>query len=111
MLKDERSRVLVKVNRFFDWHDPSSHAMVLGSTQTLTDMNTRNLPGGKGRPTRNADNLTFICQLIVKKIWEPLRVTTLSLSAVSYKDSFLPPIPNISTSSVFVFQSFASRRE
>jgi hypothetical protein len=39
--------------------------MTLESTQPLTDMNTRNLPGGKGRPTREADNLTVICEPIV----------------------------------------------
>jgi hypothetical protein len=32
--------------------------MVLGSTQSLTEMSTRNLPGGKGRPARKADNLS-----------------------------------------------------
>jgi hypothetical protein len=36
--------------------------MVLGSTQPLTEMSTRNLPGGKGRPTHKADNLTAICE-------------------------------------------------
>jgi hypothetical protein len=30
--------------------------MTLGSTQPLTEMSTRNLPGGKGRPARQADN-------------------------------------------------------
>jgi hypothetical protein len=30
--------------------------MALGSTQPLTEMSTRNLPGGKGRPARKADN-------------------------------------------------------
>jgi hypothetical protein len=39
--------------------------MVLGSTQPLTEMSTRNLPGGKGRPTRKSDNLTVICKQIV----------------------------------------------
>jgi hypothetical protein len=34
--------------------------MVLGSTQPLREMNTRNLPGGKGRPGRKADNLTAL---------------------------------------------------
>jgi hypothetical protein len=34
--------------------------MALGSTQPLTEMGTRNLPGGKGRPARKADNLTAI---------------------------------------------------
>jgi hypothetical protein len=32
--------------------------MTLGSTQPLTEMSTRNLPGGKGRPARKANNLT-----------------------------------------------------
>jgi hypothetical protein len=38
--------------------------MALGSTQPLTEM-TRNLPGGKERPAREADNLTAICEPIV----------------------------------------------
>jgi hypothetical protein len=36
--------------------------MALGSIQPLTEMSTRNLPGGKGLPTREADNLTAICE-------------------------------------------------
>jgi hypothetical protein len=31
----------------------------------LTEMSTRNLPGGKGRPMRKTDNLTAICELTV----------------------------------------------
>jgi hypothetical protein len=50
---------------FFNWPNPSSHTMALGSTQPLTEMNTRNLPGGKGRPASKADNLTAICEPIV----------------------------------------------
>jgi hypothetical protein len=40
--------------------------MNLGSTQPLTEMSTRNLPGDKGMPAgaRNADNLTAICEPI-----------------------------------------------
>jgi hypothetical protein len=34
--------------------------MVLGSTQPLTEMRTRNLLRGKGRPAHKADNLTAI---------------------------------------------------
>jgi hypothetical protein len=34
--------------------------MALGSTQPLTEMSTRNLPGVKGRPAPEADNLTAI---------------------------------------------------
>jgi hypothetical protein len=37
----------------------------LGSTQPLTEMSTRILPGGKGRPARKADNFTTICEQIV----------------------------------------------
>jgi hypothetical protein len=39
--------------------------MALGSTQPLAEMRTRNLPGGKNRPTRKANNLTAICEPIV----------------------------------------------
>jgi hypothetical protein len=38
--------------------------MVLGSTQPLIEMSTRNLPEGKGRPARKAD-LTAIYEPIV----------------------------------------------
>jgi hypothetical protein len=39
--------------------------LVLESTQPLTEMSTRNLPGGNGWPERKADNLTTICEPIV----------------------------------------------
>jgi hypothetical protein len=43
--------------------------MALESTQPLTEVSTRNLPGGggggKGRTVRKADNLTAICEPIV----------------------------------------------
>jgi hypothetical protein len=39
--------------------------MALRSTQPLTEMNTSNLPGGKGRLARNADNFTAIFEPIV----------------------------------------------
>jgi hypothetical protein len=44
--------------------NPSSRTMALGSTQLLTEMSIRNLPGGKGRPARKID-LTAICDPIV----------------------------------------------
>jgi hypothetical protein len=37
--------------------------MTLGSTQPLTEMSTRNLPGDKGRPAHKTDNLTAVCEL------------------------------------------------
>jgi hypothetical protein len=60
-----------KVIKSFKLPNISSGAMALRSTQPLTEMSTRNLPGGKGRPARKADNLTAICEPIVYKIWEP----------------------------------------
>jgi hypothetical protein len=51
--------------RFFNWPNPSSRNMALGSTQPLTEMSTRNHLGGKGRPACKADNLTAICGPIV----------------------------------------------
>jgi hypothetical protein len=42
----------------------------------LTEMSTRNLPGGKGRPASKADNLTAICESIVENMWEPRRSVT-----------------------------------
>jgi hypothetical protein len=39
--------------------------MTMGSTQSPTEMSTRSLPGGKGRPERKADNLNAICEPIV----------------------------------------------
>jgi hypothetical protein len=45
---------------FFNLPNPSSRTMAPGSTQTLTKMTTRNLPGGKKRPARRADNLAAI---------------------------------------------------
>jgi hypothetical protein len=47
---------------FFSLPYPSSRTMALGSTQPLTEMSTRNLPGGKKRPARMADNLAVICE-------------------------------------------------
>jgi hypothetical protein len=39
--------------------------MALMSTQPLREMSARNLPAGKARPAREADNLTAICEPIV----------------------------------------------
>jgi hypothetical protein len=53
----------VEVIGFIKLPNPSSRTMILGSTQPLAEMSTRNLPDGKGRPARKAD-LTAICELI-----------------------------------------------
>jgi hypothetical protein len=63
MLQAGRSPVLVpdKVD-IFNLSNPSSRTMALASTQPLTEMGTRNLPWGKKRPARRADNLAAICE-------------------------------------------------
>jgi hypothetical protein len=45
---DGRSLVRFPMWIFFYWPNPSSRFMALGSTQRLTEMSSRNLPGGKG---------------------------------------------------------------
>jgi hypothetical protein len=47
---------------FFNGPNPSSRTVALGSTQPLTEMSTRNHPGGKGRPELKDDNLIAICE-------------------------------------------------
>jgi hypothetical protein len=39
--------------------------MALGSTQSLTEMSTRNVPASKARAARKADNLIPICEPII----------------------------------------------
>jgi hypothetical protein len=47
MLQAGRLRVRVPMRwSFFNLPNPSSRTMALGSTQPLTEMSTRNLPGG-----------------------------------------------------------------
>jgi hypothetical protein len=36
--------------------------MGLGSTQSVTEMSTRKIPGGEGWSARKADNLTATCE-------------------------------------------------
>jgi hypothetical protein len=73
---------------FFNWPNPCSSTMALGSAQPLTEMNTGNLPGGKGRPARGADNRTAICEPIVWKMREPRHLTSLWAFTACYRDSF-----------------------
>jgi hypothetical protein len=48
MLQAERSPVRIPDEvDFFNLTNPSSRTVALGSTQPLTEMSTRNLPGGK----------------------------------------------------------------
>jgi hypothetical protein len=52
---------------FLNLPNPSSHTMAPGSTQPLTQMSTRNLPGGNKRQARRADSLAAICE---PNVWE-----------------------------------------
>jgi hypothetical protein len=46
----------------FNLPNPSSHTVALGSTQPRTEINTRNLHGGKKRAALRVDNLAAICE-------------------------------------------------
>jgi hypothetical protein len=76
---------------FFNLPNPSSRTMALRSTQPLTEIITRNIPGGEGRPARKADKLTAICDPIVYKMWEPQHLTALWVSMARYRDTFTLP--------------------
>jgi hypothetical protein len=61
MLQTGRSPVRIPDEvDFFNLPNPSSRTMTLGSTQPLTEMSTRKLPGSKKRPARRAENLAAI---------------------------------------------------
>jgi hypothetical protein len=81
MLQAGRSWVLFLMRSldFFNWPNPSSRSMALGSTQPLTEMSTRNIHVGKGWLARKAD---------LTAIWEPRRLTTVWASMACYRDSF-----------------------
>jgi hypothetical protein len=53
--------------------------MALGSTQPVTEMSTRDLRGGKGRPEHKVD-FTAICEPIFCEMWEAGFLTNLCAS-------------------------------
>jgi hypothetical protein len=55
-----------EVIRFFNLPNQSSLTMALWSTQPLTEMSTRNISGGKGRPAHKANSLMTIYELTEK---------------------------------------------
>jgi hypothetical protein len=63
--------------------------MALGSTQPLTEVTTRNLPGGKGWPAYMADNLTAIYKLSRK--CGSLNVTQPYAASTAYYRENTPP--------------------
>jgi hypothetical protein len=87
-----RDRIPDEVD-FFNLPNPSSRTMALGSTQPLTEMSTRNIPGGEELPARKADNLIAICEPIVYKMWDPQHLKILWVSTVRYRDTFTFYLP------------------
>jgi hypothetical protein len=64
--------------------------MSVWSTQPLTEMSTRSIPGGwgKGRTAFKADNVAVVYESTVYKMWDPRRLTTLWASMVCSMGSF-----------------------
>jgi hypothetical protein len=63
---------------FFNLSNASNNVMIMGFTEPLTGISTRNLPGSdKVRPAGKADNLTGICELTVLKMRDPENVSPL----------------------------------
>jgi hypothetical protein len=59
--------------------------MVLGSTQPLTEMSTRNLPGGKAR---KVDNLSAICDCL-ENVGASNVFQSYGIPRPCYRDSFI----------------------
>lgn len=56
--------------------------MAPGFTQVVSEMSTKNPPGNKGWPVHRADNLTTICESVVRSL------TSYGTLTACYKDSF-----------------------
>jgi hypothetical protein len=94
-----RVRLPMRSLPFFSLPNPSSLTINLGSTQHLTEMSTRNLPGSKGRPALKANKLAAICELtgildVSQHYWLPRFVTKTDLPNIvyivpSYRSQFL----------------------
>jgi hypothetical protein len=70
---------------------PSSRTVGPGSTQPLTDMSTRKLPGSKGRPELKADSLTDVCEPIVCNSGIQPFFFVLVPPDVNFSSTFYPP--------------------
>jgi hypothetical protein len=79
IITGDRRGTVVKVlryksdGRWFDprwchwnWNNPADRIMILGSTQLLTEMSTRSLPGGKGSRCVGLTTLPPSCAVVMK---------------------------------------------
>jgi hypothetical protein len=71
----------------FNLPNPSSRIMTLVSTQPLTELSTRNLPGDKKRPALRAGNLAAICG---PNVWKCGNLTSRNPKGLHglYRDNF-----------------------
>jgi hypothetical protein len=70
---------------FFNLPNISTRTMALGSTQPLTELNTRHILEGKKRPARRADNLAAICE---PNVWEASNSRNRKDLSSLYRDTF-----------------------
>jgi hypothetical protein len=51
-----------EITGVFNFPNLFSHIIAVVSTQSLTELNTKNPPGGKVQPAHKADSLNTICE-------------------------------------------------
>jgi hypothetical protein len=71
---------------FFNWPNPSSCTMTLGLTQPLTEISTRNFPGGKWWPVHRTDNIPPSVSGLSRKCGN-LNISTIWASTSCYRDT------------------------
>jgi hypothetical protein len=77
MLQGGRSRVrfrMIPLDFSIDLNLPAHYGLEVDSDSKRNEY--QEFHGCEGRPVRKVDSLTAICEPIVKKMWEPRRLTT-----------------------------------
>jgi hypothetical protein len=82
--------------------------MALGSTQPLTKMSTRNLPGVKKWPAYRADSLAAICELMSENVGASTSRNPKGLHGL-YRDNFTLPHNNSIYNFSPLFKMFPQR--